>query len=314
VLTDRTPAVVPLAPPPPFGPFDGRDGRGDADAGNGRVLRTTDLHAAEARACELFGRTRVTPRERRTGGDGALLRSLRVGRVLLAEIAYGVPVEVVSEAAKDVVVAQTVLAGRLRHGARDDAPTHAAGATLVSVPGDPFRIGLDAACSRFCVIVGRDLLPGLDPREQPRGGVVRPACGAEPAADPADRWHALVAFLRAETALRTRGATASPVDDAQIEEWILARLLDWWVAPTVAPVDPAAPPAWLPRAIAYVEAHAGEPIGAVEIARHCAVSPRTVHHAFRDHLDTTPLQFVDDRRLTGRRALAERDRHGLPVH
>lgn len=292
----------------------GRDAPTDPDAGRGRMLRTDDPRAAEARAAELFGRTRVALGARPADGAVARMRSLRIGRVLLAEIAYGSAVEVVSETAKEIVVAQTVLRGRLRHGPRDDAPTHVSGTTLVYVPGDPFRIGLDAECSRFCVVVERSLLPGLDPRERPLGGIVRPPLDAAPAVSPAERWTGLVAFLRAEMALRGRGATASPVDDRQIEEWILSRLLDWWGAPPPDVLPPDRPPAWLPKAIAFVEAHADRPISAVEIGRHCAVSPRSVHHAFRDHLDTTPLRFVDDRRRDGERSIAERDRLRLPTH
>ena len=59
----------------------------------------------------------------------------------------------------------------------------------------------------------------------------------------------------------------------------------------------AAHPATLRRAIAYVEGHAHEDIGAADIARAAHVSVRAVQLTFRRHLGTTPTAYLRQVRL-----------------
>ncbi|MFE7629551.1 helix-turn-helix transcriptional regulator [Kocuria sp. NPDC057446] len=51
------------------------------------------------------------------------------------------------------------------------------------------------------------------------------------------------------------------------------------------------------RAVAFIEAHLGEPIGIVEIAAAARMSPRGLHAAFRREQETTPLAYLRMRRL-----------------
>lgn len=64
-------------------------------------------------------------------------------------------------------------------------------------------------------------------------------------------------------------------------------------AATSSPAVPAA----VRRAVAFVEDHAHEPIGLVEIAAAAGLSPRGTQAAFRRHLDTTPLGHLRRARL-----------------
>lgn len=52
------------------------------------------------------------------------------------------------------------------------------------------------------------------------------------------------------------------------------------------------------RATAFVEDNAGEPIGLTEIAAAARVGPRSLQEAFRRHLDTTPMAYVRQVRLS----------------
>jgi AraC-like DNA-binding protein len=56
-------------------------------------------------------------------------------------------------------------------------------------------------------------------------------------------------------------------------------------------------PALLRRAIAYMEANAGNDIALADVATAVHVTPRAVQYMFRRHLDTTPLQYLRRMRL-----------------
>lgn len=64
------------------------------------------------------------------------------------------------------------------------------------------------------------------------------------------------------------------------------------------PRDPTTPaPAAVRRAVAHMEAHAGEPLPLAEIAAAAGTSVRTLQVGFRTHLDTTPLGHLRRVRL-----------------
>jgi AraC-like DNA-binding protein len=56
-------------------------------------------------------------------------------------------------------------------------------------------------------------------------------------------------------------------------------------------------PATLSRAIAFIEAEPDADIAVADIARAAQVTPRTVQHAFRRHLETTPMAYLRRIRL-----------------
>ena len=61
-------------------------------------------------------------------------------------------------------------------------------------------------------------------------------------------------------------------------------------------------PAAVRRALAFIDAHAGESIGLAQIAAAARVGPRGLQLAFRRHRDTTPLEYVRTVRMEGARA------------
>jgi transcriptional regulator GlxA family with amidase domain len=56
-------------------------------------------------------------------------------------------------------------------------------------------------------------------------------------------------------------------------------------------------PATVRRAIAYIDAHAADPITLTDIARGVGVTPRAVQLAFRRHLDISPMAYLRRVRL-----------------
>lgn len=65
----------------------------------------------------------------------------------------------------------------------------------------------------------------------------------------------------------------------------------------LAPAPVAGVPATVRRAIAFVDEHAGEPIGVEDIAGAARVGVRALQLAFRKHRDTTPLEYLRRVRL-----------------
>lgn len=59
----------------------------------------------------------------------------------------------------------------------------------------------------------------------------------------------------------------------------------------------ASEPAALRRAVGYIDAHAGEPIGLAEIAAAARVGPRSLQATFQRHRGHTPLQYLHQVRM-----------------
>jgi transcriptional regulator GlxA family with amidase domain len=63
------------------------------------------------------------------------------------------------------------------------------------------------------------------------------------------------------------------------------------------PPDPTRAPAAVQSAMAFMDAHAAEPIGLADVAGAAQLSPRAVQAAFRRHLGTTPLGYLRATRM-----------------
>lgn len=257
-------------------------------------LRTHDLGEAQAVASEIFGPTRIVthaPANRRR----AAIQAARIGQVLLVHVDYGNPVDVIAESPKPWFVAQTILSGSLRTQA---SAMHDCGTTLMYLPGNPFQMSLSERCRRLCVIVDSARLRELDLGGAGRSVANRsmPVLDLQSAAGA--RWRALVDYLGVEMFLRLQGQTATPEDDAGLERWIMSALLACWT-----PADRSAPtalddaPAYLGRAVAYIEAHFQEPLSTDQLAAHCGVSARALQLAFMKHKAVSPMQHLKTVRL-----------------
>lgn len=139
---------------------------------------------------------------------------------------------------------------------------------------------------------------------------------AQQATDPAaaELWRAATTFATR----RLSGTEAVPALVAQEMGRLLAAsvlsLFPREAAEWRAADSRDATPGALRRAVAYIESCADQNITLTDIARAARVSARAVQHAFRRHLDTTPLAFLRRVRLEhAHRALREADPESTTV-
>ncbi|WDD93135.1 AraC family transcriptional regulator [Burkholderia sp. FERM BP-3421] len=101
------------------------------------------------------------------------------------------------------------------------------------------------------------------------------------------------------------GATASGAD---LSTWLMSLLLTHLPHSYSDALARGTPP--LPthvrRACDHVDAHLGEPLALAALAAVAGVAPRTLQHAFRAFLHTTPAAYVRERRLAAAHAALQR--------
>ncbi|MDF3080454.1 AraC family transcriptional regulator [Burkholderia sola] len=108
--------------------------------------------------------------------------------------------------------------------------------------------------------------------------------------------------------------TASPVFGADLTAWLMSLLLTHLPhAYSDALLRDTPPlPAHVRRACAHVDAHLDEPLALATLAAVAGVAPRTLQHAFRAFLHTTPAAYVRERRLAAVHAALQRgDAHSV---
>lgn len=245
------------------------------------------------------------------GPDGAPVPPFRFRRTVLGEerfalgrFLYSGRVEAVSEPLPFVVV------GQLHAGAFD---VETAEHSLRGVPRQPFVLpdhlrkrvrfsGLDLGQ----VMVDRgaldDELRGL--RLLPPGG--HRFVGFTPTSAAAvQHWQALSSHVYRDV-LGNDEAWASPLVRGSVFRMLVAALLSTFPSNALTAADepdPSPLPQTVRRALAFIEEHAAEDVGVVEIAAAARLTPRGLQLAFRRHLDTTPLAALREERL--RRAHAD---------
>ncbi|CAG9170964.1 helix-turn-helix transcriptional regulator [Cupriavidus pinatubonensis] len=271
--------------------------------------RASDAQRIQSLSGRVFGPTRLRAAEDDAALD-ARIDTCAIGRLTLVTIGYNQAVDIEPLQGKDEFVIQTLLAGRCRvhapHGTVEMPP----GATFVFSPTVPASLSLDRDCERFSVVIRRQLIEeafrlqfGFDPPTPIEFDM-------QPVADDgrAERWQALVAYLRAETRVRREG-TGAPAMDASIERIVLSTLLldrfaaDGGMLPSrIAP----ALPGYVRCAIAYLRTHLDHPLTLEQVAAHCGVSARTLQLGFRKSKNTTPMEYLRLLRLQAARADLQR--------
>jgi AraC-like DNA-binding protein len=132
----------------------------------------------------------------------------------------------------------------------------------------------------------------------PKGGV-RFELARVRSPERARNWQGLVRYLTHDF-LPNDLVCSSPLIHAQTMRLVAATVLDTFPN-TTASSDPVraggADAGVVRRAVAFIDEHAGEPIGVTEIAAAVRVGARTLQDAFRRHLDTTPMTYLRRTRL-----------------
>ncbi|MGI5132139.1 AraC family transcriptional regulator [Pseudonocardia sp. CA-107938] len=193
-----------------------------------------------------------------------------------------------------------MLSGRLRlsDGRSETSPTD--GELFVLDPSVPMQIQWDAfrtGLVRLDLAVVNRVASEIVGAPLPGG--VRFGVAKVRSLERARHWQGLVRHLTHDF-LANDAAYNSPLIHAQTMRLIAATVLDIFPNTTAA-ADPAragrADAGVVHRAVAYIDEHAGEPIGVTEIAAAVRVGTRTLQDAFRRHLDTTPMAYLRRTRL-----------------
>lgn len=107
---------------------------------------------------------------------------------------------------------------------------------------------------------------------------------------------------------------ASPAFGADLTAWLMSLLLTHLPHAYSDALLRGTPPlpAYVRRACAHIDAHLGEPLALAVLAAVAGVAPRTLQHAFRAFLHTTPAAYVRERRLAAVHAALQRgDAHSV---
>ncbi|MCX6462812.1 MAG: helix-turn-helix transcriptional regulator, partial [Pseudonocardiales bacterium] len=111
----------------------------------------------------------------------------------------------------------------------------------------------------------------------------------------------LVRYLQRDL-LADDAVADSPLIRAQAVRLLAATALDTFPHTALAAGQRgpgAADPSAVRRALAFIDEHAGDPIGVGDIADAARLGPRALQAAFRRHLDTTPSARLREVRLEG---------------
>lgn len=113
-------------------------------------------------------------------------------------------------------------------------------------------------------------------------------------------WRDVTAFVHRELA-DPQTTIIEPLVLAQTEAMVAAAALAVFPNITLTAATQPRPghlgPAALRRAVAYIDAHAGEPITLADIALSAGVGERALRQAFVRHYDTTPMRYLRQVRL-----------------
>jgi AraC-like DNA-binding protein len=227
------------------------------------------------------------------------------GRFFVARYEHSMNCEVNTEPFGYLLMGQ-VFHGRLRMSTWRDELSPGHGEPFVLDPAAPmcirwedFRAGLVKLDLGVVDRVAEEITGGL-------AGPVRFSLARAVSPARAANWQALVRYISREFC-HNEAAYGSPLIHAQTMRLLAATALETFPNVTMdadrGPSGDIGAPGAVRRATAFIDDHAGEPIGLAEIAEAARLSPRAVQDAFRRHLDTTPTTYL--RRVRLRRAQHE---------
>ena len=238
----------------------------------------------------------------RVRGDRLVMRYQRIeaGPVALDTLMQSGTLDFAIEPVDERLVVTRMSSARLERECGGEHGRYRPGDTfLMAYPDLPYTVRYHPGGARNCV---------FDPAMLGRVAATAPGRRPEPlrflSLDPrspeaAVNWWAAYGYVSA--VLESPEASAAPLVVAGATQLLAAVTLATF--PNTALNDPTAEdrhdasPATLRRAVAYIEAHAGEDIAAADIAAAANVTVRAVQLAFRRHRGTTPMAYLRRVRL-----------------
>lgn len=254
-----------------------------------RLIEVTDLDAAHQVLIDAYGKMRIDATQQ---ASGLRLRSATFGAVRFDHVEMLMSLHASGDPLGSYIFGQ-VESGRVRYGSEGGFRELAAGDVFLTArPEVPYTAEVTDARVSLAVL-DQTVLDRVvqGPVELTGHRAVSPAA--------ADRWHLAYTCLRDEVLPAFAG---NRLVESNATRLLAAVTLATF--PNTAVVAPTsqdrrdAHPAALRRAVAFIEANADQDISAADIARAGRVTVRAVQLAFRRHLDTTPLSYLRQVRLS----------------
>jgi AraC-like DNA-binding protein len=220
------------------------------------------------------------------------------GNFFIARYEHSMNCRVDTDAFGYLLVGQ-MAAGKLRLQAGQEELAPAIGELFLLDPSQPMRIHWDdfrAGLVKLDLDVVQRVAAeaGGDPARPVRFGLSRAVSGER-----VRQWQELVRYVTQDFCTNAL-AYSSPLIYSHTMRLMAATLLETFPNTTTS-ADPARPgnadASAVRRAVAFIDDHAGDPIGLTEIAAAARIGPRAVQEAFRRHLDTTPMAHLRRVRL-----------------
>ncbi|OKH99316.1 hypothetical protein A6A06_27650 [Streptomyces sp. CB02923] len=268
------------------------------------MSRTVEFSSTDPEACRSFflgaygSRLRINV----LGPDGAVSHQrCAAGAFAVDDVHLSADIGYCAGPQKSLMITEVKgTGGVLEHTVGTESGRFGPGDLLLTCrPGEPYAGHLRDIRLRAVPIAPELLTTTAVPAP---GSAVRPLhfTSIRPAnAALAAQWKHTVAFI-ADDLLARPDAASQPLIVASAARLLAAATLAAFPNTLTYGHDlpePAAPPAAVRRAVAFIEAQPDADIGLTHIAAAAGVRPRALQHAFRRHLDTTPTGYLRRVRL-----------------
>lgn len=225
----------------------------------------------------------------------AFMDHLPLGNASINRLCYGADVSIEPDCLNDFLLVQMPLQGTAQIRCGDQKITSSPFRASVLSPTLPLHMRWQGQCDQLIVRLERAAIEAAcsaqlgyalpQPIEFQLGMDLRTRHGAA--------WRALVQFLA--TSAFSADARQHVLIAKQVEALLIATLLSQHphnysqalVAPTQIPA-----PHYVRRAQEYILAHYDEPITIDTLARHAAISGRSLHKGFQQYVGTSPMGFL----------------------
>jgi AraC-like DNA-binding protein len=267
------------------------------------VARTSEFDEAQdaMQATFLPLRMRLLEPE---GAGGRLplgLNAIRVGEVTISYVRLGCDVQVDTVEAENYHVNLPVSGGTVSRSGRLERVETTPGRAAVFMPGLPADIAWRAGCAQFCLMFPRPVL--LQELEAMLGRPPREPITFSPAMDvtsgAGQAWLDALRLIERQ-ARYSQGLLHHPLAAAHLAQTLVDGLLlgqpHNYTDALAGPSYPAAPPA-VRQAIELIRAHPEQPWTTATLARHVAVSPRSLQDGFARSVGVPPRQYLREVRL-----------------
>jgi AraC-like DNA-binding protein len=267
------------------------------------VARTADLDEAQEAMRSTFLPLDLRPLEP-VGSGGGLdleLNATRVGDVTVTYVRFRRGVQIDTAEAENYHVNLPVSGGTVSRSGRLEQVESTPGRAAVFMPGLPADIAWRAGCAQFCLMFPRPVLQ--QELEAMLGRPLREPITFTPAMDvttgAGQAWLDALRLIERQ-ARHSRGLLYHPLAAAHLAQTLVDGLLlaqpHNYTEALAGPSYPAAPPA-VRQAMELIRAHPEQPWTTATLARHVAVSPRSLQDGFARSVGVPPTQYLREVRL-----------------